>query len=149
MNKMEQLKKDLYLNFPLRNTLSWEEIAPHDCEECFDIRDDFFDKTWDQIDSKTLKYHHDSLPFFSAKAFQYYLSAYILAKILDMNAAGCDLLEYARCPNENESNELMFERRKIFTEGQKDVIVKFLEEWGKKDSYNQGEYKRGIEFWKK
>ena len=146
---MKLLRDEIFREFPVKNDLSREEIAPHECDECFRIRDDFYGRSWDKIDSKTLGYHHDSLPLFSPKAFQYYLPAYLLSKLEDPNCVAAGMLEYSLCPYDDKSEKFILERKKVFTPKQKEVIVQFLEYFKEKEDYDRKEYERGIKFWKK
>ena len=146
---MALLSDEIFREFPVQNDLSREEIAPHECDECYKIRDDFFGRAWDKMDSITLEYHHDSLPLLSPKAFQYYLPAYLLSKLKDTSSIAADMLEYSLCPYDDKSEKFIFERKKVFTSKQKQVIVQFLEYFKAIEEYDPKEYERGIEFWKK
>jgi len=53
-------------------------IAPHECDECQDVRKTFAELDWKTIDQQILENNYDKLPLFSPEAFHFFLPAYLI-----------------------------------------------------------------------
>lgn len=61
-------------------------IVVHQCDECARVDADFRGKRWSKVALDTLKYHYDSLPLLSPEAFRYYLPAFMLGALADLDS---------------------------------------------------------------
>ena len=68
---------DFSAAFSDANLPAEDEIAPHQCPECSEIRHDFGGARANEISDEVLARRADSLPLLTPKAWRYYLPAYL------------------------------------------------------------------------
>ena len=81
---------------------AFPDIAPpsfpvvlHKCDECDQVKAAFLGKRWSEISLGTLRDHYCSLPLLSPEAFRYYLPAFLLGAIKDMDHPNSSLHTFA------------------------------------------------------
>lgn len=99
--------------------------------ECEEIAKDFRGKDWREIPLETLRYHSDSLFFFTSKAYKFYLPAYLMASIRSYREAdiiSSNVVYSLTYPEETGTKmELFIDRTNCFSSTQKLAIRSFLE----------------------
>lgn len=55
-----------------------DPIAPHECEECREVRKTFANQHWKTIEPAILEENHGIIPLFSPDAFRFFLPAYLI-----------------------------------------------------------------------
>jgi hypothetical protein len=92
--------------------------------ECPEINEDFKGKHWRDVPRETIRWHRAELPLFSPSGFQYYLPAYLLAALIDLEVRGFLLSTLEARP---EREPVMRERFERLTPSQKNAVKAFLE----------------------
>lgn len=126
LKSLKQRTLDAFADVPHPNG----NIAPHECEECFEVRKAFRSKIWKTIDDKILEENFDKLPLFSSEAFYYFLPAYLIYSFenFDDNDV-CEFTIYALSPNKDslrDDFDYWKERFENFTDKQIEIICEFL-----------------------
>lgn len=109
-------------------------IAPHECDECFDLRKTFKNQNWKTIDTKIIEENYSQLPLFSDEAFHYFLPAYLIYSLENFNDADdnmvCEFTIYGVSPSKTGIREdLDYWKYKFsnFTIEQINLIYDFLD----------------------
>jgi hypothetical protein len=128
----ESLEAEIRAAFAGATRPSKEQIAPHDCDECAELRSAFTYVSWDAMPDPLVEAHALALPLLSPKAFAYFLPGYLLyaLKHLTWQFAPSQMTVYAIGPGPTHSDVLRDwerERLKPFTDAQARVIDKFLQ----------------------
>ncbi len=115
-------------------------LAPHECEECLELRETFKDQNWKTIDQKIIEKNYGQLPLFSSEAFHCFLPAYLIYSLENFNDnLICEFTIYALSPSKKdlkESFDYWKERFQYFTDEQMEMIYQFLDLVNEnKDSY--------------
>jgi hypothetical protein len=92
-------------------------------------------KTWQELDTEMLTYHHDCIGVLTTKGFQYYLPAFLIADIQKEQAIFEYLLYWlSNCQNRAGSpiknvsgTDWLTMRINILSKEQKDIIIKYFE----------------------
>lgn len=101
-------------------------IAPHECEECWELENTFENKNWKTIDDKIVEENFSNLSLFSSEAFNYFLPAYLTYSLKNFNDNFvCEFTIYALTPNNNGLDYWNYRFEK-FTDEQMNVIYDFL-----------------------
>ncbi len=128
-NKLETLKQRLLKTF---SDVSYPKgaIAPHKCDECYELRETFKNKDWKTIDATIIEENYDQLTLFSGEAFHYFIIAYL---IYSLNNFGdnlvCEFTIYSLTPSKNafgEELDYWKEHFQNFSEEQMEIIYDFL-----------------------
>ena len=108
-------------------------IAPHECDECREVRETFSNRNWKTISAEVLEENHGIIPLFSPAAFQYFLPAYLMHSLDNFGEnydTVCEFTIYAIAP-ENKSIKMGLaywqERFANFTAEQLSCIYEFLD----------------------
>lgn len=110
-----------------------ESLAPHECDECREIREIFAGQKWNAVPSGILADYHDALPLFSPEAFHYFLPAYLIHSVDNFGEnydTTCQFTIYALTPNsKNIKTGLGHWRERFahFSAEQMDCIYEFLD----------------------
>jgi hypothetical protein len=128
---LEELKKKInaaFGNVPYPK----ESIAPHECDECREVRRIFAGKNWKTIEPEILEENHGKLPLFSPAAFNFFLPAYLIYSLdyFEEYDTVCEFTIYAVTPDNKavrERLEYWQERFEHFTFEQMNCIYEFLD----------------------
>ncbi|HEY0144403.1 MAG TPA: DUF6714 family protein [Thermoanaerobaculia bacterium] len=103
-----------------------DQIASHQCEECFEITAFFGGRPWtDFTDVQTLRYHECALALFTPVAFHYYLPAFMHATLAD--PIGADVIADSVVSSiRQEFGPADRDRLRLFTPAQRAVVSRFL-----------------------
>jgi len=147
MNK-EELLTSIEEAFATAPKPAWDEIVPHDCEECHVVRDDFAHYEWSCVPDETLEFHYDNLPLLSERALRYDLPAYMRYALDHLDADLTQFLFFHLAPN--TVNETRWQKGgHVFTAQEKAAIYHFLDDVKRSDW--DGEYQddidRGLQMW--
>lgn len=130
--KLEKLKQRILTAF---DDVPYPEglIAPHECDECYEIRKTFAGSDWKTIDPKVLEENFGIISLFSSQAFHYFLPAYLIYSLNRFSEKDNTTLEftvYAITPGK-EAVENRFdywrERFEEFNSEQMSCIYEFLD----------------------
>ena len=127
IRKIEEAFSDS--QYPGDDRLVYDNSGRH--FECAEIAKDFRGKDWREIPLETLRYHSDSLFFFTPKAYHFYLPAYLMASILSYREA--DIISsnvvYSLTYHEEKGTKMdrFIERTNCFSSTQQLAIRSFLE----------------------
>jgi hypothetical protein len=108
-----------------------ECIAPHECEECAELRQAFHGIAWDAMPDALIESHDGSLVLLSPEAFVYYLPGYMLYALEHMtwHDSPSEHTVYAIGPNASDDDEMLDcqrERLKPLTAEQGALLDEFL-----------------------
>jgi hypothetical protein len=108
-------------------------IAPHECDECQEVRRTFKNKNWKTIEPEILEENFGIIPLFSSEAFHFFLPAYLIYSLEHFSEkydTVCEYTIYAVTPDKksikNTSNYWQ-EKFKEFTLEQMNCIYEFLD----------------------
>jgi hypothetical protein len=110
-----------------------DEIAPHECDECRDVRRTFANKNWKTIEPQILGGNFGIIPLFSPEAFHYFLPAYLIYSLDHFSEkydTVCEFTIYAVTPDKKSIKKYFDywrEKFKDFTLEQMDCIYEFLD----------------------
>ncbi len=92
MHSAETMVKSLFNAFPQR--VARETVAPHECQECWALRDKLTGVTWQDVSGDFVNANDGALPLLSQEAYVAYLPAWLHQAVLDPNgpAAGMVLI---------------------------------------------------------
>jgi hypothetical protein len=127
-----QFVKDLLIIFPDESPPPSNDIVYDNSEEhleCVEIRQSFAFKRWTSLSTPFLRWHADSIFFFTANAFAYYLPAYMRASITDYENSDIvthNLLGALTRPSKEPIATFQM-RVAIFNAGQKRLIKTYFE----------------------
>ncbi len=107
-----------------RPTLS--EITTHRCWECDKVREDFAAYSVKKVTDKVMRYHGDSIPLLSAKAFRYYLPRYVQFTCEQPDENATDNLLFNLSPDKL-SSEFWTGRCDDFTTVECEAIIAYLQ----------------------
>jgi hypothetical protein len=125
-----------------------DEITTHRCCECDKVRDDFSAYAVTEVPDEILRYHGDSIPFLSPKAFRYYLPRYIQFTCENPNENATDNLLFNISPD-NPFSEFWSGRCDNFTTEERRAIIAYLEHrrtWPDSD-VDKELITSGLEYW--
>lgn len=121
-----KLRVSILSRFPLEPLPARDELVDHQCDECWQLRDDFIGWRWLDVPRTKIDSHFNDLPLFTAVAHRYYLPAYML-RALDPTGdnwnTALDFVIYAFCPG---LEEWWTERFEIFSDEQLRVAASWL-----------------------
>jgi len=143
----EKFIEKMYKVFSDVERPTMDEITPHRCIECDEIRDQLYPYGMREVPDKLLGYHGDALPFLSAKALRYYFPRYIEFGLLQQDQYAFDNCLYHLAPN--DIDEYWRERIAIFSDKEKAILREYLElRRTVEDADFDEEYiVRGLEIW--
>ena len=154
-NKISALLERIDRVFPKSEAIESESITKHPCDECIAIRNDFAGVAWWSADPELIDAYFTSLSLFTPKAFHYYLPAYLVYSLNHFEpfegAVEFSIYALSLELDDPRRNKWLTERKNLFTEEQRQVIVKFLElvrDHPEMEIY-QADVVSGIEFWKR
>ena len=133
-----------------------DNIAPHECDECEELREAFRRKDWRTIDPGTVRKNYDKLVLLTHEARRSFLPAYLLVSLKEFSSEN-DVLEftiYNLCPEANsrwfrdaERQDYERKRRAVFSERERADVVAFLE-LAKRDIKDMfTDAARGLRWW--
>lgn len=140
----ERLARDLALVFADVPQPGDDDIATHECDECLGVRDSFRGVRWQDAPRALVIENHDKLPLLTPSAHQYYLPAYLLLALANVEesmfptaAEPLPVLDSVtefviydiQCAHRlgEPINEWRLERMARFTTAQIGVLMRFLE----------------------
>ena len=124
-----------------------DDITPHRCIECDDIRDQVHPYNKRDLTDALLKYHGDALPLLSAEALRYYFPRYIEFGLLNQDSNVFDNCLYHLSPE--EIDEYWKERINVFSKNEKEILVEYLHirEQGEDAEFNEEYIQRALKIW--
>ena len=128
----------------------FDEITLHRCWECDDIRDQLSNHDVDDVPIDFLDYHGDGLTLLSAKAYRYYLPAYVRHSCDFRDATVTDYVLFSLSPD-NPSDEFWADRCDDFTAEEIEAVLAYLRFRRTWDDASVDEkwIGSGIQFWEK
>lgn len=149
--KIDELHRRILAAFPRIDPPLAENITSHPCEECYGVKDDFRGVRWWTANEELIDENFDKLPLFTAKAYQYYLPAFLLRALDTFDPDNLVLqfcvynLSYAETPDDPWYRA----RLDQFTPEQVSVISSFLEcvREDERFSNHYAHVERGLKFW--
>ncbi len=102
-----------------------EEMTPHRCPECDNVRDRLHAYNQREVPDELLIKHGDALPLLSPKALRYYFPRYIEFGLLNQDSNTFDNCLYHLAPN--EIDDYWHERIAIFNAEEKSVLREYLQ----------------------
>lgn len=118
-------------------------IAPHECEECREVRKTFSKRDWKTIETQFIEDNFGVIPLFSPEAFHYFLPAYLIRSLENFSEkydTVCEFTIYAVTPqNKDVENHFDYwqERFKSFTSKQISCVYDFLDLIGQDENLNR------------
>lgn len=104
-------------------------IAPHECEECDQIKSSFGGKKWMDLSQEVIAENYDKIPLFTPQAFHYFLPAFLIRSLEEFHP-GSSILEftlYSLSPTKTKPDDRWYsERLASFTKDQISAVVGFL-----------------------
>lgn len=124
-----------------------DDMTPHRCFECDEIRDQFFDFGQRELPDKVIISHSDSLPLLSPVALRYYLPRYMEFSLINQYSDAFEFILYHLAPE--KIDEYWKPRLEVFKKEEKRIIVKYLEI---RKNLEEAEFEeewinRGLEIW--
>jgi hypothetical protein len=118
------------------------QIAPHDCDECAELRSAFTTVRWDAMPHALIEANASALTLLSPEAFAYFLPGYLLYALrhLTWQSAPSEMTIYALGSKAKHSGALEDwerERLKPLTAEQARVIDRFLELVEQDDEFSE------------
>jgi hypothetical protein len=107
-------------------------LAPHECDECREVRRTFLNKNWKTIEPKILEENFGIVPLFSPEAFRYFLPAYLIYSLEHFSEkydTVCEFTIYGVSPSKEAIEtrlDYLQQRFKNFTSEQMSCIYEFL-----------------------
>jgi hypothetical protein len=150
---MQDVRKQIIEAFTSAERPSKKDIAPHECEECEELRETFSGLRWDSIPPEVVDSNFGQLPLLSAKAYHYFLPSYILRCLdeLDSSSMVCEFTIYSLSPtlNREEDGRWYLERTRQFTATQKGAVASFLKLIKASGSFVdiQEDVEAGLRYW--
>jgi hypothetical protein len=138
----ESLEAEIRSAFAGATLPTEDQIAPHQCHECAELRSAFTSVRWDAMPDALVEAHAVALPLLSPEAFAYFLPGYLLYALrhLTCQSAPSEMTIYALGPKAKDnraSEDWERERVKPLTEEQARVIDRFLELVEKDDEFSE------------
>jgi hypothetical protein len=96
-----------------------EKVASCPCPECEDVRRDFCGQTPATIESEVIAHNFESLRLFSPEAYQFFLPAYLLYSINDLDS---DVLVWVLFSLARPSKGHL----RLFSNPQKEAVLEFV-----------------------
>jgi hypothetical protein len=128
--QIEKTRTQIIEAFAPAERPSKKHIATHECEECGELRETFADLEWNSIPAEIIDSNFGQLPLFSARAYHYFLPAYILRCLDEFDSSNmvCEFTIYSLSPSlsTQEDRKWFSERQRQFTETQRGAITAFL-----------------------
>lgn len=125
-----------------------DEIAPHRCGECDEVRDRLARYESRCVPISEMEWLADSLPLLGPTALRYYLPRYLEFSITHRSSVVCELVLY-HLADEHPNEDYWRARYGVFSAAERDVILEYLRyrsTWP--DSEWEREWlERGIKFW--
>jgi hypothetical protein len=146
MTKIELLENIIngfsQVPYPGENDLTYHPLG-------FD--EDFYDsikgKTWQELDTAMLQYHHGCIGILTPKGFQYYLPAFLVADLKDENGTIISemlIIELSTCATNSGSpvkglsgHQWFSERMTLFSKEQVEALLNFLNYYKTPDQINE------------
>lgn len=143
----EEFINEMYKVFENTPKPSKDDMTPHRCIECDEIRDQLFKFEQRELPDKILSSHSDSLPLLSPEALRYYLPRYIEFSLKDQYSDVFEFILYHLAPE--KIDDYWKPRLDIFTKEEKEIIVKYLEirKHLEEAEYEEEWINRGLEVW--
>lgn len=125
MNAYKDFIEKMYMVFSEVDKPGLDEMTPHRCIECNEIRDQLHAYDKRDVPNKLLIYHGDALPLLSPKALRYYFPRYIEFGLLhqEYNAFDSCLYQLAL----DTIDDYAKARMAVFTSNEKAIFREYLE----------------------
>jgi len=102
------------------------ELAPHQCDECDELRNNLSSHRFDQVPDEVLDGEYSSLPLLGPLGLQYYLPAYMLRALKQPAWFGVENLLYHLNADTSRKPEYWAPRLAVFTSQQRAAVLAFL-----------------------
>ena len=106
------------------------DVAPCPCQECTALARTLAGAEWRTVTPDVLEATHEQLPLFSARAFRYFLPAYLFYSLDHFGYDGvCEFTVYALTPGKETESSAAYNRERFgrFTPEQMDAVYDFLD----------------------
>jgi hypothetical protein len=138
----------IYAAFSAAPRPARDEIAPHRCWECDQVRDRLARHESRGVPISEMEWLADSLPLLSPTALRYYLPRYLELSMTHRSSVVCELVLY-HLADEHPNEDYWRERYAVFSAAERHVILEYLRyrsTWP--DSAWEREWiERGVKFW--
>lgn len=145
---LEDLIEQIYAAFAFAPRPEADEITPHRCPECDEVRDRLAACMPRSISAGHMEWLGDSLPLLSPKALRYFLPRYLEFSLTHRDSNACELVLY-HLAAEHPEGEYWIERYFQFSQPEREVLVEYLQHranWPEFE-FEKSWILRGIEFW--
>jgi hypothetical protein len=108
---------------------SGHDLAPHECDECEQIRGVLGSYHFNSLPNDVLDWFADSLPLLGPKGLNYYLPAYMFRALSNPDWGRVDLLIYHLGPTKTDISKqpkYWADRVEIFSQDQRRAILAFI-----------------------
>jgi hypothetical protein len=105
------------------------DLAPHDCDECEDVRERLAPRSFEAVPDEDLDWLRDSLPLLGPKGLNYYLPAYLLRVLREPEWDGTEYVMYHLSPTREslaKEPEYWRSRLGIFSLQQREAVLAFF-----------------------
>jgi hypothetical protein len=120
-DQRKEFEVDLQRAFPADYPLNLT-IAPCDCEECAELRQDFAEYTWIDLPASIIRKHYAHLSLLGNEAFRYYLPALLRVAIANTDSNIAEWLMYSLAPSGMHASDLA-----QFSAVQRNKVVSYLD----------------------
>lgn len=106
--RIEHLKSEIIKAFSENEQPAKDNIALHECEECYGVRKDFSNVKWQEASNRLLENNYDKIPLFSPEAFNYFLPAYLIYTLNNFDnefSEVCEFTFYALTLGKSQKDE--------------------------------------------
>jgi len=102
------------------------ELAPHQCDECDELRASLSSHPFDRVPDEMLDSQYSSLPLLGPLGLQYYLPAYMLRALKEPDWFGVENLLHHLNADISRKREYWAARLAVFTPQQRAAVLAFL-----------------------
>ncbi len=128
-DRISILLHDIDFGYPKETPPKYGEITVETTWDGAGISSDFDGKGWWEISADLLQANYDALPLFTARAYYYYLPAYLINALRDFSPRNyvLEFVVYSLSPTKTKSDDpSISERRNQFSTSEKALIRRFL-----------------------
>lgn len=96
--------------FPAGSPPGPDQIVASSYGECVEIKQAFLGKVWSEVPKVDLAYHHSAVAYFTETAFHYYLPAFLILLLEDIDTAdvlATSVVRHLTLPTEVDTARLM------------------------------------------
>jgi hypothetical protein len=130
VNSRDEVRELIFGAFGNLEKPSGRDVAPHDCDECDEVRKRLAPHNFSDVPDVDLDWLRDTIPLLGPKGLQFYLPAYLLRMLREPEWGGVEQLMLNLNPAldaEPRSAQYWKERLQIFNFDQRTAVLRFLD----------------------